>query len=244
LVRIAMAVGLVVAAGVAYKHWQDQKAAQAAADADAAAQAEAVRQHALVPAALPEATHPWKNLPKAARVGEACIGSFKKLKALYPAGWTFRDAVCTSGGMTVTWMRPDDGRVDYFQEVEPSATFTPDYKLAQISVPFQIPVEPEEALVSGEERARFLTDFAVRMRLTAALGSPTRPPLPNQPANNKTPQLANWTEQSVRLDNFTSPLAGTVETMDGPGFRVASIQITINNALLNYTLQGVQYGNP
>lgn len=229
-------VGAVLAGGfMGYQKWQRIKAQ----DAAMAAQALANANQPVIP------PHPWKDKPVATAAVVSCAKSFSAIRVMWPGNWKPESVVCAfEGGVTtVTWKRGEKGWVQHLLEVEPRATISDYGESATLSVPLEVGGAADEALV--DERGRVLKmlqagqQYGVNVTFTAA---PAPPALPGAQQGNQTP--IPWREVSWQMRGGSLSPETIIKDFDGPGFRIRSITARINEGLINWELEGMQYVLP
>ena len=251
--KIAAVACLLLAAGGAlgWKHWRNEKAkAELAAfvkEQQEAAQRALAAASQKPPPKMPD--HPWKTKPHALEFAQACRNAFFSLPHVWPAGWEFREATCVGNSLAVVWTRPPGGRVDYFREIQPGATFTPDFKTATVVIALKTTwnLEDEEA-PAGRQRASRLEDLnevhGWKMSLSEVAQPPIEPPTVSKKSSSSPPAVASWTEQKWGIQKLSLPVLATLEQLDDKGFRVDSIQTKLAGGLFYWNIEGVQYGSP
>lgn len=185
---------------------------------------------------------PWPTMHKAKTFVDACeqvIGS----TSFWPGGWTLQDIKCVGNTVTASWIHEEGGRESYLREILPNVKISADGGSVTLAVPLSLPKlnQAEEVapdLEASKTRLRFAAErYAFDLKLTQEAAAPALPggQQPKQ-LEIKNWQTINWTVSKTLLRP-----SEVVKLLDGPAFRLNSVQMVIVNGAASWNLEGVQY---
>jgi hypothetical protein len=200
---------------------------------------------------------PWKEQPTVKDFLTTCSVEWKSVP-ISIAGWLFRDAECQSrwaeNGETTrsdkirfAYIKPDGGTVaDFSVRLNMLYSFTPFYNIpgsadtGGFSKPLIFPERlRSEDVPSADYQTQRITTFAQQMRLGFNLQEDKITALPGSDGN--------LIDLPWRIYSFTYksdiPPTFLFSKFDDTGIRFTKIKINLNNARLNYIIEGKLYAN-
>jgi len=233
--KLILVVVLLAMAGAGFKFYQDYKTKKEMEAAAIAAQQMIDAQGNAIPI-----EHPWKTIPVANDVLEACMNAVSSV-TLFPGNWDLVAANCSNGLLTVTWKPQEKGWIEHLKTIHPNAVISTDGSVASINVPLGDLKTGVDEVVS-EENQRLIEMYSAAQRFgfkfTISQGQAPAPALPGQ--EGVVPPPPDWKEINWKADGITLPesvLAG----LGGNGFRMKVMNATWQNGQFIWTMEGTQY---
>lgn len=224
---LAIVVSLAVIAGVGLDYWKKKQAAERAA-------AEALANQ------KPPPPPPWHTTPKASVVVDQCMLAIDRLTTLWPGNWDPQSISCAKGNLTVTWKRAENGAVDHLLMLGKGVSVAEDGNSAAQVIPFDVMPGAIEDVPPRLQRLMEMHSAAQQRGIPLIIGAEKAAPiLPGMAPN--APGLMPWAEIRWSIKGVGLTPNSIVGILDGPGFRVDSIQASISKGLLKWSLEGTQY---
>ncbi len=233
--RLYVSLGLIAAALTGYHFWSQY---QLKKQMEEFARQEAAENAARAAAA---AEQPWKKLPRATSFIKTCDAARNTLPTLWPGDWRTTNIRCTEQQMTATWRRGDNGSLDQLLAFIPEAKLTPGGgDDASLTIPLKMEKpEASEAPAREQQRVAEIYTAAQKYNLNFKMKKSSGDSVPGQPAENYSWKLLDWMVEDTRLSPET-----IISLLDGEGFRITQLDLSLREGVMTWTFKGVQYVRP
>lgn len=237
--KVILVIGLLAAPVYGYLAWNKEKirkeAALLQAQQAAAAEAERVRQLMI---------EPWPAMPSVTDFADACDRALHA-NGVTAANWSLQEFVCKDGAITLKW----DAAIPYalsaqIQAFHPQAQISLDGASATVSYPLAMnqgsgapePLQSSTVNIHRFNDAKRIYGLQINMLLDKngkglPLGGPGAPP---------PPVPLPWGQFAVDIMGDLLPRL-MAAALEGPGFRLQTIQGSFDNGSFKYQLTGLQY---
>lgn len=191
-------------------------------------------------------TPPWHELPAAAHVASACQQAVSSFATLWPGHWTLMGIECKNGNASAVWRREEMGWIEHLKAVMPDAVINTDGNIASDSRTVNVTVENNrEAIVTQQERRIAMLSVGQRYGVEVRLGALQLPAPPINPTDEAPPPPPpQWGSFTVSVANTQLPPREIVKLLDGPGFRLDSVNLRYFDGVLTWNIEGTQYVQP
>lgn len=192
---------------------------------------------------------PWESLPDAKSFIQTCSEGWNVQLSM--AGWPFKAAMCGNDeeGLYVrlAWRKPEGGTLAPFRQR--LAYFYPDLKpffnipgeadTGGVKKPLKAIIRPssQEHIGDGDEITQRLTNYAQQIQAKLVLREDNKG---NVIVDGNLVDLP-WRTYSFQLDTDIPPENLFGPDIDKSGIRLNVITMTLNNARLHYSLEGILY---
>lgn len=189
--------------------------------------------------------HPWKRIARARHFWDGCDVALTKVGTLWPGNWAFQKASCGDGALRITWVAQGQGWVEHLLAIEPKAVLSPDGKSATLTVPVELPEGSDEMLPFMTPRKLKMYGVAQQYGYQIQFKAEPAPhaPLPGDAASGVLTEN-DWKglEWSISTQAISPAIA--LPSLDSPGFRIARIEMSFVNGVMNWNMEGIQYVRP
>lgn len=190
----------------------------------------------------PPPEHPWKSKPDPITLVRLCTQTLLTVP-VSPGNWDITGILCDGKVLNVSWRARDYGWIDHILQAVPQVTISGEGKVASLSVPLpSLTIGKDEPVIVGRQRMLDMYSLAQRhgFPLLVTPVAAQSPP-PGQAGANL--PVIDWGEMSWSVKGTLEPLM-VVRVLDGPGFRIDSMDAVWNEGQMVWNLEGKQYVKP
>ena len=198
--------------------------------------------HLAPPPPPPPPEHPWKSKPDPIALVRLCTQTLLTVP-VSPGNWDITGILCDGKVLNVSWRARDYGWIDHILQAVPQVNISGEGKVASLSVPLpSLTIGKDEPVIVGRQRMLDMYSLAQRhgFPLLVTPVAAQSPP-PGQAGANL--PVIDWGEMSWSVKGTLEPLM-VVRVLDGPGFRIDSMDAVWNEGQMVWNLEGKQYVKP
>jgi hypothetical protein len=190
-------------------------------------------------------TPPWHSTPNASNVIATCDAAFYSIEKLSPGGWNPEQTVCNvlERSFVIYWKSPTDVPYFYIKEDLPDVQLSRDFKKASLTKTIDIPMTGNQEVLLGNIRIKHMVLISEVNEFVLEILESEVAPIPTPNNAQALSQQAPWSSYKwVAKSNRLSPRS-MISLLDGPGMRIDKIRTNIQDGILSWEIEGIQYVN-